>query len=36
MAKVVRGVDDYKKEFLRLFDSLCGKYSRWEVWSDFI
>lgn len=36
MAKVVRGVDGYKKEFLRLFDSLCGKYSRWEVWSDFI
>ncbi|MFQ9763880.1 MAG: N-6 DNA methylase [Gemmiger formicilis] len=36
MAKVVRGIDDYKKEFLRLFDSLCGKYSRWEVWSDFI
>lgn len=36
MAKVVRGVDDYKKEFRRLFDSLCGKYSRWEVWSDFI
>lgn len=36
MAKVVRGVDDYKKEFLSIFNSLCGRHGRWEVWSDFI
>lgn len=36
MAKVVRGVDSYKKEFLSIFDSLCGRHGRWEVWSDFI
>ena len=36
MAKVVRGVDCYKKEFLSIFNSLCGRHGRWEVWSDFI
>lgn len=36
MAKVVRGVDSYKKEFLSIFNSLCGRHGRWEVWSDFI
>lgn len=36
MAKVVRGVDGYKKEFLSIFNSLCGRHGRWEVWSDFI
>lgn len=36
MAKVVRGVDSYKKEFLSILNSLCGRHGRWEVWSDFI
>lgn len=36
MAKVVRGVDSYKKEFLSIFNSLCGRHGRWEVWSDSI
>lgn len=36
MAKVVRGVDSYKKEFLSIFNNLCGRHGRWEVWSDFI
>lgn len=36
MAKVVRGVDSYKKEFLSIFNSLCGRHGRWEIWSDFI
>lgn len=31
MAKVVRGVDSYKKEFLSIFNSLCGRHGRWEV-----
>lgn len=36
MTKAVRGVDSYKKEFLSIFNSLCGRHGRWEVWSDFI
>ena len=28
MAKVVRGVDSYKKEFLSIFNSLCGRHGR--------
>ena len=31
MAKVVRGVDSYKKEFLSIFNSLCGRHGRWEA-----
>ena len=27
---------DHKKEFSKIFDSLCGAHSRWEIWSDFI
>lgn len=36
MAKAVRTNTEHQKEFAHLFDSLCGRYSRWEVWADFI
>lgn len=29
-------MDGHMKTIEKLFDSLCGKYSRWEVWQDFI
>ena len=28
--------DPHKREFAKIFDSLCGAHSRWEVWGDFI
>ena len=30
------GKDSAQKEFLKLFDSLTGAHSRWEVWKDMI
>lgn len=27
---------DYDKEFTKIFDSICGVHSRWQVWNDFI
>lgn len=30
------GKDSAQKEFLKLFDSLTGAHSRWEVWMDMI
>lgn len=28
--------NDSQKELIKLLDSLCGRWSRWEIWSDFI
>lgn len=28
--------DAYHKEVVRLFDSIAGKYSRWQLWADFM
>lgn len=28
--------NDHQKEFLRIFNVLCGRYNRWEVWQDFV
>ena len=28
--------NERQKEFGKTFDSLCGAYSRWEVWNNFI
>lgn len=28
--------NEHQKEFVKLFDSMCGKHSRYEVWQDFI
>ncbi len=38
MAKAAaRSVQDpHQKNFLKIFDSLAGKHSRWEIWQDFI
>lgn len=37
MKTSVRSVTgETQKAIARMFDSLCGKYSRWEVWQDFI
>lgn len=33
-ARLVRG--ETKKEFARIFDSLCDRHSRWSVWADFV
>lgn len=33
-ARLVR--NQHQKEIARIFDCICGKFSRWEVWSDFI
>lgn len=30
------GRNECQKELIRCFESLCGKHSRWEIWSDFI
>lgn len=38
MAKAAaqRTQENHQKEFLKIFDTLCGRHSRWEVWADFI
>lgn len=36
MKSAVSCVKENQKPIARLFDSLCGKYSRWEVWQDFV
>ena len=28
--------NEYQKEFIKLFDGMCGKHSRYEVWQDFV
>lgn len=28
--------DNHQKEFIKIFNRLSGKYSRWEIWSDFV
>ena len=28
--------DDHQKNFLKIFNSLTGKHSRWEIWEDFV
>ncbi len=30
------GSNRAQKEFAKLYDSICGKYSRYEVWQDFV
>lgn len=36
-AAVTRSIkNDHQKEFLRIFNVLCGRYNRWEVWQDFV
>lgn len=37
MRSVTRNVEKgHQKQFSKLFDSLCGRYTRWEVWSDWV
>lgn len=36
MSKSIRLRDQSQKSVVKLIDSLCGRYSRWEVWQDFI
>ena len=37
MAKKITGLkDERQKGIVKLIDSLCGRFSRWEVWQDFI
>lgn len=38
MAKAAQMVakDSHQKDFCKRFESLCGKHSRWGIWSDFI
>ena len=36
-AAVARSIrDDHQKNFLKIFNSLTGKHSRWEIWEDFV
>jgi len=36
-AAVTRSIrDDHQKNFLKIFNSLTGKRSRWEIWEDFV
>ena len=36
-AAVTRSIrDDHQKNFLKIFEGLTGKHSRWEIWRDFI
>lgn len=36
-AAVTRSIrDDHQKNFLKIFNSLNGKHSRWEIWEDFV
>ena len=36
MGKSIRLRCECQKNIVKLLDSLCGRYSRWEVWQDFI
>ena len=37
MKSVTRNVrNPRQKQFCEIFDSLCRKFSRWEIWSDFV
>lgn len=33
-ARTVR--DNHQKAFIKLFDGLVGRYSRWQIWQDFV
>lgn len=36
-AAVTRSIrDDHQKNFLKIFNGLTGKHSRWEIWDDFV
>ena len=36
-ATAVRNIrDDHQKAFLKIFNSLCGRFNRWQVWQDFV
>ena len=36
-AAVTRSIrDNHQKNFLKIFNSLTGKHSRWEIWEDFV
>ena len=36
-AAVTRRIrDDHQKNFLKIFNGLTGKHSRWEIWEDFV
>lgn len=36
-AAAVRNIrDDHQKAFLKIFNSLCGRFNRWQVWQDFV
>lgn len=36
-ATAVRNIrDDHQKAFLKIFNSLCGQFNRWQVWQDFV
>ncbi len=28
--------DDHQKNFIKIFNGLAGKHSRWEIWQDFV
>lgn len=36
MARSYTGGDADQQSFVKVFDSLTGKYNRWEVWRDFV
>ena len=36
MSKAIHLRDQSQKSVVKIIDSLCGRYSRWEVWQDFI
>lgn len=36
MAKTTRSFKQGQTDFVKLFTVLCGKYSDWQVWSDFV
>ena len=36
MARSYTGGDAAQKEFVKVFDSLTGRYNRWEVWRDMV
>ena len=36
MGKTIRLRGESQKNIVKLLDSLSGRYSRWEIWQDFI
>lgn len=36
MARTIRTNNKQQKNIIKMLDSLTGKYSRWEVWNDFL